>query len=149
MTALDSGKPVADAAVAVHDCGGRRHWEGKTDARGVARIPHALPAREGLPGCVRDYHRQYVVTARTADDMTFTFSDWNEGIAPWRFALPQGAYDGPYIASTVFDRTLLRAGEIVHMKHLVRRHTGSGFAFVARELLLDKIVIRHLGSEER
>jgi alpha-2-macroglobulin len=149
VTALDSGKPVADAAVAVHDCGGRRYWEGRTDAQGVARIDVALPPRGGLPGCFASYHRHYLVTARTAQDMTFTFTDWNEGIAPWRFALPQGAYDGPYVATTVFDRTLLRAGETVHMKHLVRRHTGSGFEFVEREALLGNVVVKHQGSDDR
>jgi uncharacterized protein YfaS (alpha-2-macroglobulin family) len=30
----------------------------------------------------------------------------------------------------VFDRTLLRAGETVHMKHILRRHTQQGFALV-------------------
>jgi hypothetical protein len=30
----------------------------------------------------------------------------------------------------VFDRTLLRAGETLHMKHFLRRHTAAGFAMV-------------------
>ncbi|MBI3937533.1 MAG: alpha-2-macroglobulin [Betaproteobacteria bacterium] len=149
VTALDSGKPAAGAEVEVLDCSGKTHWGGKTDQHGIARIAQALPPRNTLPPCLNNYHRQYFVRARAAGDMTFAFSDWNEGIAPWRFALPRGEYDGPYIATTVFDRTLLRAGETVHMKHLVRTRTRDGFEFVKANLLDPRIVIRHLGSDQR
>jgi len=53
------------------------------------------------------------------------------------------------VAATVFDRTLLRAGETVHMKHMIREHTGQGFRFVAAERLEKKVVLRHEGSEDR
>jgi hypothetical protein len=35
-------------------------------------------------------------------------------------------FEDSRIAATVFDRTLLRAGETVHMKHFLRRHTQQG-----------------------
>ncbi len=60
--------------------------------------------------------------------MTFTHSNWNDGIESWRFNLPEnyGERRDPIIAHTVFDRTLLRAGETVHMKHFARIRTMEG-----------------------
>ena len=76
-------------------------------------------------------------------------SDWDEGIARWRFNLPGASYQGPYIATTVFDRTLVRAGETVHMKHFYRQHTRAGFRFVDAAALPKEAMIEHQGSEQR
>jgi len=90
VTALDSGKPVKGASVAVQDCNGRVLWEGETDRQGIARVP-ALPSREKLPSCPAkhegddafDYYDSsqtealsslragLFVTARTASDLSF------------------------------------------------------------------------------
>lgn len=154
VTSLDKGMPVAGATVEVLDCNGKVHWSGKTDSVGTARIAQELPAEQTLPGCYRGYNRnyydrKYFITARHGDDLTFVFSDWNEGIHPWRFHLPTGSYDGSYIATTVFDRTLLRAGDTVHMMHFYRRHTGNGFGLIDKTKLPAKAVISHLGSDQR
>ena len=53
-------------------------------------------------------------------------SSWQQGIEAWRFHLPTEYQPSPYIADTVFDRTLLRAGETVHMKHFIRAKTVAG-----------------------
>ena len=50
-------------------------------------------------------------------------SSWQQGIEAWRFHLPTEYQPSPYTADTVFDRTLLRAGETVHMKHFIRAKT--------------------------
>ena len=149
VTRLDRGLPVPAAEVTVADCKGRRHFSGKTDAEGLLRIPQALPPRNTLPDCTGTGDKQYLVTAKLGDDAGFVFSDWNEGITPWRFNLETGAWDGPYIATTVFDRTLLRAGETVHMKHFFRRHAQRGLEFVPEQALAGRIVIRHGGSDDR
>lgn len=50
-------------------------------------------------------------------------------------------------AHTIFDRTLLRAGETVSMKHLLRAETRQGFALpTARP---DTLVITHVGSGQQ
>ncbi|MFO1205332.1 MAG: MG2 domain-containing protein [Burkholderiales bacterium] len=149
VTRLDRGAPVAGAEVMIADCKGRRHFRGSTDAAGLLRVPQALPARESLPDCTAPGDRQYLVTARLGDDTGFVLSSWNEGITPWRFNLETGGWDGPYLASTVFDRTLLRAGETVHMKHFFRRHTERGIEYVRRDALVGRVVIRHVGSDDR
>lgn len=149
VTALDTGKPVARAQVAIQDCAGKVYFRGPTDAQGRARVPAALPERQRLPACLTEYDRQLVVSARLGEDLSFVMSDWNEGIARWRYNLRSGAWDGPYIATTVFDRTLLRAGETVHMKHYYRGRGIRGFGFVPADQLPKTAVIQHQGSEEK
>jgi uncharacterized protein YfaS (alpha-2-macroglobulin family) len=148
VTRLSDASVVPGAAVAVRDCRNKVHWEGRTDDAGIARVPVALPPRDELPACTGEGdRREYFVTARTADDMAFAFTDWGEGIAPWRFNLPTGSWDGPFVAHAVLDRSLVRAGETVSMKLFVRRQTGAGFAFVPRSGLGDTLTLRHQGSD--
>jgi len=124
VTSLDKGRPVAGARVALRDCAGRQLWQGSTGPDGVAHIREALPrAKCG---------DQLFVSARSGEDFTFTLSSWQKGIEPWRFQLPQGSLDeDSRIVATVFDRSLLRAGETLHMKHFLRRRVGTGLALVA------------------
>ncbi|HXF17902.1 MAG TPA: MG2 domain-containing protein, partial [Burkholderiales bacterium] len=149
VTALDSGVPVPKAQVAIQDCSGRVFFRGQTDVLGRARVTAALPVRESLPACVHEYDKQLIVSARLADDLSFVMSEWNEGIARWRFNLRQGGWNGPYLVTTVFDRTLLRAGETVNMKHYYRRHEAKGFSFVPADNLPKSITIMHQGSAQK
>jgi len=149
VTHLHDAAPVGNASVTVRDCGGRVFFEGKTDAFGIARIAKALPPRESLANCqLTDVEREFFVTARTDDDMAYAFSNWGEGIAPWRYNVPTANWTGPYLAHAVLDRSLVRAGETVSMKVFVRQQTGAGFALPARAGLEDVLTIRHLGSDK-
>jgi uncharacterized protein YfaS (alpha-2-macroglobulin family) len=163
VTALDTGDPVKDAEVTVRDCHEKLLWKGKTDENGICRIDQALPSDEDLPRCkyevdYRDYPQMgalqslgggLFIMAQTSNDMAFVHSDWDKGIEPWRFQLPRGGYSGPFIAHTVFDRTLLRAGETVHMKHIFRQHTMKGFSAVPADMMPTLVTIEHYGSEQR
>jgi uncharacterized protein YfaS (alpha-2-macroglobulin family) len=125
VTSLDKGRPVAGAQVEVRDCAARLLWSGTSDGQGIARIRKELPPSH-CPG-----QDDYFITARSGEDFTFTLSDWHDGIENWRFNLPTGGrFEDSRIAATVFDRSLLRAGETVHMKHFLRRQTMAGFAMV-------------------
>ena len=146
VTRLADGKPVKNARVEVRDCGGHTYWGGTSDASGIARVDTTLPDRDQLPECTHG-DREFFVTARVGDDLSFAFSSWGEGIAPWRFDVPTGNYDGPYVAHAVLDRSLFRAGETVSMKLFVRQQIGTGFALVPRGALYDTLTIRHQGSE--
>ncbi|HUF21767.1 MAG TPA: MG2 domain-containing protein [Burkholderiales bacterium] len=148
VTALDTGQPVGKAQIAVQDCAGRVHFRGETDGLGRARIGAVLPERERVPPCLANGDRQLVASARVGDDLGLVFSDWNEGIAGWRFNLRGPNRLGPHIATTVFDRTLLRAGETVSMKHFYRQHGVDGFAYVPVGQLPPVAVVRHLGSDD-
>ncbi|HTT08948.1 MAG TPA: MG2 domain-containing protein [Gammaproteobacteria bacterium] len=142
VTTLDNAKAVGAAAISVGDCDGKIYWRGTADADGIARIEETLP---DLPtGC-----EGYVVTAGHDDDMSFALSNWGGGISPWRFNLPVGNRTSADIAATVFDRTLFRAGETVHMKHFARHHTRTGFADIDPKSLGGKLTIRHQGSDQQ
>ena len=148
VTSLDLAAPVAGARIDVHDCHGKPLWNGMTDATGQARIPLVLdpdnrrcPTDPGLFVTARKANAQGVA------DLAFVFSSWQKGIEAWRFNLPT---DHPLTpgqrAHTVFDRTLLRAGETVSMKHFVRVETSLGLAAAKPEALPTQAKIVHQGS---
>ncbi|HEX7439673.1 MAG TPA: MG2 domain-containing protein, partial [Caldimonas sp.] len=150
VTSLDRGKPVAGADAVVNDCNGNPLWKGRTDARGIALVPLALDP--SVEHCVDD--SGLFVTVRKADpsgrvDTAFVFSSWQKGIEAWRFNVPTGSGTEPDVrAHTVFDRTLLRAGETVSMKHFVRLETSAGLGAVRPDALPTRLKIVHEGSGE-
>ncbi len=151
VTTLDKGAPVAGAAVRVSDCRGAELAKAVTDAQGMARFTglSSDPLRCGDS----DYGgNAYFVSARaTADgieDMAFTWSNWQKGIEPWRFNVPTSQDPLPDTrAHTIFDRTLLRAGETVSMKHLLRTETSQGFGL--SEAAPATLVVTHVGSGQQ
>lgn len=149
VTSLDKGLPVKDANVAVRDCAGKVYFHGRTDSQGLLPVDLMLPDRQALPPCLNDYDRQYFVTAKTGNDLSFVFSDWNEGIALWRFNAYQNSWGSDHnVVHAVLDRTLLRAGETVHMKLIARGQTRSGFAAPKKQLPAALSII-HRGSDEK
>ena len=167
VTSLDQGLPVADAEVHVRDCQGVLQWQGKTDADGIARIAMKFP--ENLSFCPdpqsseRDeeysaYNEQPMlwgmshglfVFARKQDDLTFVHSSWDRGIEKWRFNLPYPEFQHQTIAHTVFDRTLVRAGDTVHMKHFARNHAMKGFDLRPVTDLPQVVQVTHRGSGQQ
>ncbi len=147
VTSLDKADPVPQAAVEIRDCEGSLVWEGATGPDGIARP--RIPPSDGIPSCSYDpLDRGLVVGARRGDDMAFVHSSWSEGIEPWRFQLPVRWNRRLEVMHTIFDRTLLRAGETVHMKHIFRREGTGGFELApGREK--EALVIRHGGSDQR
>ncbi|MBP1607917.1 MAG: alpha-2-macroglobulin domain protein 2 [Acidobacteria bacterium] len=149
VTTLDKGKPVENAAVKIMDCEGTVRWEAKSDRSGIARVAE-LPEAETLPRCsYEQLGGGLLVTAQLGNDMAFAHSDWNDGIEPWRFQLPREWTPIPITVHTIFDRTLFRAGETVHMKHVLRREVTSGFALEPESKSPRKAIIEHLGSQQK
>ncbi|MBI5073782.1 MAG: alpha-2-macroglobulin [Nitrospirae bacterium] len=159
VSTLDKAGPVKDADISIRDCNGREIWKGKTDLNGIASVKKQLPSESELPFCqgninhgeaasaLQGINSGLFVFAKTKNDMTFVHSNWDEGIEHWRFSLPGADYRGPIKAHTIFDRSLLRAGETVHMKHLIRKHVMSGFSQV--DELPKALLIQHDGSSQR
>lgn len=151
VTRLDNAKPVAGADVRISNCQGTQLWQGKTDANGIAMTPVIEDACTQLPweeGRIQGLF----VSARKVDekgrnDMAFALTSWNEGIENWRFNVPT-SYEktAQTRASTIFDRTLFRAGETVSMKHELRVETMKGFDLMAQEDLPTRVRIMHQGS---
>ncbi|SAK70004.1 Alpha-2-macroglobulin-like protein [Caballeronia catudaia] len=149
VTTLDKGKPVANAQVRVTDCNGDEIATARTDAQGIAKIGKPLAAARECNAHSLAWGG-FFVSARVNDpvsgpDMAFVMSDWNRGIESWRFHVPTDmSATRTAHAHTVFDRTLLRAGETVSMKHLMRAETLNGFAFAPNDPT--RVTIRHVGS---
>jgi hypothetical protein len=88
--------------------------------------------------------------ARKDGDLSFTRSDWNQGIAPWNFGVPADIWRGGALTvHTVFDRTLFRAGETASMKHVARMPVGRGFAVPRQAELPTGAQLVHTGSGQR
>ncbi|MDO8431521.1 MAG: MG2 domain-containing protein [Candidatus Binatus sp.] len=165
VTELESARPVHGARVSITDCHGTELWSGVTDRRGLATVPK-LAAFDNLTHCdsaqgeqdsdyysnqvesIRELSHGVLVTARHGDDFSFVHSTWQQGIESWRFHLPTDYQPSPYEAHTVFDRTLLRAGETVHMKHFIRAKTMSGLSPVSPNEQPNRLTITFADSDQ-
>lgn len=150
VTTLDKGAPVAGAAVRVSSCDGKELAKATTDAQGLARFTGL--SSDPLRCDDDDAGNTYFVSARATvdgiEDMAFTWSNWQKGIEPWRFNVPTSQDPQPDArAHTIFDRTLLRAGETVSMKHILRTETSRGFGIV--EAPPATLVVTHIGSGQQ
>lgn len=168
VTHLDSGRPAEGVDVRAYDCTGAVLATGKTGPDGIARL-ESLPAADEIPSCtVKDedwsnpwrgwrgstqaldgIDRGVFVTAQLEDDLSFVFSAWDDGIEPWRFGIYAFGWGRPAGLHTIFGRTLLRAGDTVHMKHVLRLETSAGFALARTEDLPTLASIRHVGSDTK
>ncbi|WP_341912529.1 MG2 domain-containing protein [Polaromonas sp. YR568] len=150
VTTLDKGAPVAGATVRVSSCNGEELAQAVTNTQGIASF-QGLAAEP--PRCRGDDGRNaYFVSARQGgsgiEDLSFTWSDWHKGIEPWRFNVPTSQDPQPDTrAHTIFDRTLLRAGETVSMKHILRTETSRGFGLVEAPPAV--LVVTHIGSGQQ
>jgi uncharacterized protein YfaS (alpha-2-macroglobulin family) len=153
VTTLDKGKVVPNAEVRVSDCRGVAVASGTTDANGVVNLAGVSPDAPSCNGPGEYNSDAWFVSARAKDDkgiedLAFTWSDWQRGIEPWRFNVPTSLQAEPdSVAHTVFDRTLLRAGETVSMKHLLRTQTSKGFGLPDDHPAT--LVVTHTGSGQR
>ena len=155
VTTLDSGKPVPNAKVRVSTCDGREVATASTNAQGIATFTGISPQAPICDsGNTRHYTggRAYFVSARATqggiEDLAFTWSNWTKGIEPWRFNVPTSREPQPdERAHTIFDRTLLRAGETVSMKHILRTETSAGFGLSATQPIT--LAVTHVGSGQQ
>jgi uncharacterized protein YfaS (alpha-2-macroglobulin family) len=148
ITTLDKAEPVKQADVQVCDCEGKVLWKGSSNANGLARIG-GLPKAQDLPSCSNKWFRGgLLVTAQAGPDMSIVQSGWDEGIESWRYNLPTYWEPSLISAHTILDRSLLRAGETVHMKHVLRRQVLSGFALDPAGQLPENLDIEHTGSDQ-
>ena len=156
VTTLDKGKVVAERRGA--RVGLRRQGSG----HGHAPTRNGLVQLSGLSPERAELRQRRATTAPTptssapaprtregVEDLAFTWSDWQRGIEPWRFNVPTSLDAEPdRIAHTVFDRTLLRAGETVSMKHLHPHPDQQGLR-PARGRCPDTLVVTHVGSGQQ
>ena len=160
VTTLDKAQAVADAQLQISDCRGEVKWSGRTDTQGVALVDKELPplhwqycnGGDGEGG----REQGYFVSARKLDaagraDMAFVWSTWNQGIESWRFHVSAGSQGmtSQKIYHSVLDRTLLRAGQTVSMKHYARTEQMLGLSLTATGELMSEVRIVHEGSGQK
>ncbi|QXQ05247.1 alpha-2-macroglobulin [Sphingosinicellaceae bacterium] len=151
VTRLADASVVAGAKIAILDsCTGDVFWSGVTDTSGRALVPDRLPDPSSYGGC-RNYDSSHplMVSARTANDYSFTLTSWNSGIQPGDFQMPTGYGGTQSVWHSVFDRTLLRAGETVHIKHFIRATDDRGLSLPTNLPKKPSLVIRHTGSDQQ
>ncbi|MDF2446194.1 MAG: alpha-2-macroglobulin [Moraxellaceae bacterium] len=142
VTAMDKAQPVPNADVAVYDCGrATLVWQGRTDAQGLVRFPTPKDFGDYSSDCMS----RFAVIARAGGDRGLVLPGWNDGIESWRFNLSGWQGSGNFVAHAILDRTLLRAGETLHMRHVVREMTLRSLA-APRAARYKRLVIQHEGS---
>ena len=145
VTSLDTGKPVANAQVRVTDsCTGAVLAQGTTDRSGGAFVPPGIPEPATYGYCEGSTH-PLMVSARTGDDYSFTLTSWNNGIQPYDFDMPYGYQAPGETMHTIFDRALVRQGETINMKHLLRQQVATGFRVPGA--LTGTLKLAHRGSD--
>lgn len=150
VTRLDSGQPVADAAITIVDyCSGAKLAEGRTGGDGIATIGTLLGEPNDNNGCYEWSPSPLLVFAQQGEDFSFTQSGWNQGIAPHQFGLNTASAWSTGIFHTVLDRALFRPGETVSMKHFLRRHDSTGVSVLPAAAGARKVQISHLGSGQQ
>lgn len=151
VTSLDSGQPVGGADVRVTDsCTGRLLARGTTDAQGRLTFNQGLPQPQTYSDCADNSAtaaHALMISARKADDFSFTLTDWSDGIRPTDFELPYAWQPAEEVFHTVFDRALLKQGETIHMKHLLRRPVATGLALAPG--FSGTLRLSHRGSDTR
>ncbi|MES2943056.1 MAG: MG2 domain-containing protein, partial [Pseudomonadota bacterium] len=126
VTALDSGQPVAGASVDVLTCTGRVLAQGNTDKNGLLSISAQLSNLSAAERCVSTQFYGHFGNRATAG--VFVVARKGRDLA----VLPDNSYGygnaSDSVGHTILDRTLFKAGETVHMQHLVRSRTAKGFS---------------------
>ncbi|MBO9712373.1 MG2 domain-containing protein [Sphingomonas sp.] len=147
VTALDSGLGVGGADVRISDsCTGLVIAKGKTDESGRLAVPAELPDQESWGGCGdTSTNHPLMVSATKGDDYSFDCTLWDDGITPSDFDLPYGYSAPDDVFHSVFDRALVRQGETIHMKHILRRPAANGFALAPG--FTGKLRLTHGGSD--
>ena len=148
VTMLGTAAPVAGAAVRISDsCTGKLLASGQTSGNGILNVGAILPTPDLGGGCEEGQNHPLMVSARAGGDMSFTLSNWDKGISPYDFEMSFGAGEANDLIHTVFDRALVRVGETVHFKNILRHPVGNGFEFAKG--FTGKLIFAHQGSDTK
>lgn len=149
VTALSSAASVSGADVRVVDCSGKTLWKGKTGKDGTV-LADGLPAPHKAAQCENKNNYSFgnglFVFAEKKGDFSFAHTSWDEGIEPWRFQVPFESEGRDSTAHTVFDRTLFRSGQTVHMKHYLRENYLRGIRFKSGASPKNLVIIHSSGQ---
>jgi uncharacterized protein YfaS (alpha-2-macroglobulin family) len=126
VSSLKTGKPVWNAKVTLYTKKGKVVHRGRTNHKGLARIPGAAKLLKHLSGRRDDWVPQraqrLIAVVEKNQDLAVVDGNWSNGIQLWNFGVKvdhqsTGARIRGFIQS---DRGIYRPGETVHFKGLVR-----------------------------
>ena len=113
VTSIATGRPVAGAGVDIADSDGDVRGRAVTDDRGVAWVPFEPDFKRGIS----------VVRVVQGDDRAVVVVDARRAIGPQHLGIAPGeaAPDhGEWIATVLTDRGIVRPGDTVHARAVVR-----------------------------
>ncbi|MCB1158195.1 MAG: hypothetical protein KDK45_11895, partial [Leptospiraceae bacterium] len=148
VTSLDKGEGIAGATVEVRNCENKVLIQARTNEEGIA-IFSSKNIKEPKYCSYKNYANGLLVSASKGNDFSFVHSSWEDGIENWRFNLSSGEIDNKEIYHSILDRSLLRAGEELHIKNLVRLHTGKGMRYPKLDTVPELMEIEHIGSGQK
>lgn len=118
VTELKDPRPLPAVTVTVRNRNNAVIWRGTTDARGLARTPPSVSLEQA-----------FLVTARRGDDLAYARASWWEGHRGWEFNLPVDYHaTSPRLGHVWTDRGVVRPGESLHVKAVLRHRTDRGLA---------------------
>jgi hypothetical protein len=148
VTRLSNAKPVTSAQVVLVNENGKIIAKSQTNENGVAQFG---PLKSACPNNnEEDTSCELFAFAKEGDDLSFVSSNWNQGIEPFRFNVPREYGFNAWqrsLAHTVLDRMVVRAGDTIHMKHILRDRNQNGFTLTPTNLLPKRVFIRHEGNQ--
>ncbi len=139
VVGLGDGQPVPDATVRIYTEDGAVTFRGKSDARGLVKLPGTPALRSAKQRKADDLaaldpegggapdHRLLVAVEKSGD-LAVVDSRWHDGLHSWSFGVETGASGaGATIRGILFsDRGIYRPGETVHLKGIVREADNAG-----------------------
>jgi len=147
VSSLKTGKPVAGAKVTLYTKKGKVVHRGRTNGKGLARIPGAAKLLKHLSARSDDWVPQraqrLIAVVEKNKDLAVVDGNWANGIQLWNFGVTvdhktAGARIRGFIQS---DRGIYRPGETVHFKGLVREIRLGALPRVPRRRKV-KIIVR-------
>lgn len=156
VTQLSNAKPVSGAKVSIVDFTGKEIAHGKTNEEGLLRLAEVnyTCSTDNSDNGEEGYNYnncEYFAFAVKGEDVSFTSSEWSKGIESYRFNVNTDYLSrqwGPVVAHSVLDRMLAQPGELIQMKHILRKHRTTGFEMVDEKNLPKRVLIVHQGSRK-
>ncbi len=111
VTDVQTGQPIAGAPVTIYDSGYTAIGSGSTGADGIARIE--IPRQDNL-------FLPLVAVYAAEGQFGMGYTNWTEGIDPWRFEQNYDFYPLRYTAYLYTDRPVYRPGQTVYFRGVVR-----------------------------
>ncbi len=163
VTALDTGRPVKSAEVAIYTNNGESLIQGKTDVDGIFKTSALnypcgfklnAQSADGDGEAWQDHRSnkcEIFAFAKKDNDFSFVSDQWSQGIEEYRFNLSReylAPQWGPVVIHSILSRSLLQAGEKIQMKHILREHTQEGFRKINAKVLPQRVLLVHQGSQK-